>query len=277
MQPLLTGALAIRNAGKIYDPDGNRVVALENVSFDTKPGEICVVVGPSGCGKTTLLNAIAGFDKLSVGTIALDGTVISGGGKTPRPGADRIVVFQHGALFPWKTVLWNVSCGPIQQGYLTRRDAEAQARELLNRVGLSGIENEYPGGLSGGMKRRVEIVRALMNDPEVLLLDEPFRALDALTKSVVQEFLLELYDRTPKTMFFITHDIAEAVFLADQIVIMTTRPGRVLRIMPVDLGRPRDYKILSSPRFIRIEQEIRECIDSEARKAFNAGERELAA
>jgi NitT/TauT family transport system ATP-binding protein len=277
MQARLTGALAIRNANKIYDPDGDRVVALDNVSFDTMPGEICVVVGPSGCGKTTLLNAIAGFDKLSGGTIALDGEIISGAGKTPRPGADRIVVFQHGALFPWKTVLWNVSCGPIQQGYLTRRDADAQARELLNRVGLSGIENEYPGGLSGGMKRRVEIVRALMNDPKVLLLDEPFRALDALTKSIVQEFLLELYDRTPKTMFFITHDIAEAVFLADQVVIMTTRPGRVLRIMPIDLGRPRDYQILASPRFIQIEQEIRECIDSEARKAFNAGERELAA
>jgi NitT/TauT family transport system ATP-binding protein len=276
MRAVSRGALSICNAGKVYDPEGLNVVALEDVSFETEPGQFCVVVGPSGCGKTTLLNAIAGFDRLSAGEILLDGELLARANKAPRPGADRMVVFQQGALFPWKTVLWNVTCGPIQQGRLGRNDAVAQAHELLGRVGLRGIEEQYPGSLSGGMKRRVEIVRALMNDPKVLLLDEPFRALDALTKSVVQEFLLELYDLNPKTVFFITHDIGEAVFLADKIVVLTTRPGRVLKTVTVDIERPRDYRVLTSHRFLEIEREVRESIDSEARKAFTAGERELA-
>jgi len=186
------------------------------------------------------------------------------------------LMFQQGALFPWKTVLWNVTCGPIKQGRLGKKTAEVEARGLLARVGLKGIEDQYPGSLSGGMKRRVEIVRALMNEPKVLLLDEPFRALDALTKSVVQEFLLELFDEAPKTIFFITHDIEEAIFLADMVVVMTTRPGRVLKTIAIDIDRPRDYRVLTSERFVRLEREVREAIHDEARKAFEAGERELA-
>lgn len=270
------GALSVRNAGKVYDPDGRNVVALEDVSFATEPGEFCVVVGPSGCGKTTLLNSIAGFDQLSSGEIFLDGALLARRERPPLPGADRMVVFQQGALFPWKTVLWNVTCGPIQQGRLGRREAETLARQLLGRVGLNKIENQYPGSLSGGMKRRVEIVRALMNEPKVLLLDEPFRALDALTKSVVQEFLLELYDQSPKTILFITHDVEEAIFLADRVIVMTTRPGRVLKILTVDIPRPRDYRVLTSKRFLELEREVRIAIHDEARKAFDAGERELA-
>jgi NitT/TauT family transport system ATP-binding protein len=270
------GALSIRHAAKVYDPEGLHVVALDDVSFETRPGEFCVVVGPSGCGKTTLLNSIAGFDRLTQGEILLDGRVLARPEKPPLPGSDRMVVFQQGALFPWKTVLWNVTCGPVQQGKLKRRAAEAQARALLARVGLKGIEDQYPESLSGGMKRRVEIVRALMNDPKVLLLDEPFRALDALTKSVVQEFLLELFDQTPKTIFFITHDIEEAIFLADTVIVLTTRPGRVLKTLVVDIPRPRDYHVLTSDRFIELEREVREAIHDEARKAFEAGERELA-
>lgn len=270
------GSLSIRHAGKVYDPEGSNIVALQDVSFETKAGEFCVVVGPSGCGKTTLLNSIAGFDQLTSGEIRIDGELISSPGKQLRPGADRMVVFQNGALFPWKTVLWNVTCGPIQQGKLTRGEAKIQARELLSRVGLKDIEDQFPGSLSGGMKRRVEIVRALINDPKILLLDEPFRALDALTKSVVQEFLLELYDLMPKTIFFITHDVEEAVFLADKIIVMTTRPGQVLKTVTVDISRPRDYRVLTSERFLEIEREVRSSIEDEARKAFEAGERELA-
>jgi NitT/TauT family transport system ATP-binding protein len=270
------GALSFRRAGKIYDPEGANVVALEDVNFEIGSGEFCVVVGPSGCGKTTLLNAVAGFDQLTSGEILLDGELLTSPGKPLLPGADRMVVFQQGALFPWKTVLWNVTCGPIQQGRLSRREANEQAAQLLARVGLTAIESHYPGELSGGMKRRVEIVRALMNDPKVLLLDEPFRALDALTKSVVQEYLLELYDLTPKTVFFITHDIEEAIFLADKVVVMTTRPGRVLKTVNVDLERPRDYQFLTSRRFLDLESEVRASIHDEARKAFEAGERELA-
>lgn len=270
------GALRIKNVGKVYDPEGVHVVALEEFSFDIPSGEFCVVVGPSGCGKTTLLNIIAGFDTLTSGEIVMDGETLAAPAKKLAPGADRMVVFQQGALFPWKTVLWNVACGPMLQGRLERKRAEAEARDLLARVGLAGIESQYPGELSGGMKRRVEIIRALMNDPKVLLLDEPFRALDALTKSVMHECLLELYDLTRKTIFFITHDLEEAIFLADRVVVMTTRPGRMKKVIEVDLPRPRDYRVLSSPRYGELKQEAIEAIHEEALKAFEAGERELA-
>ena len=270
------GGLSIRNVGKVYDPGGMRVAALQELSFDISPGEFCVVVGPSGCGKTTLLNIIAGFDTLTSGEITMDGRVLTAPGQRLAPGADRMVVFQHGALFPWKTVLWNVTCGPLLQGRLPRAQAEAQGRDLLARSGLAGIEDQYPSELSSGMCRRVELVRALMNDPKVLLLDEPFRALDALTRSVMHEHLLELYDLARKTVFFITHDLEEAIFLADQVVVMTTRPGRVKKVIRVDLPRPRDHNVLTTARYGELEEEALEAIHEEARKAFEAGERELA-
>src|SRR5262249_52677253 len=170
--PARGGGLSIRHAGKIYDPEGVHVVAVEDCSFDVAPGGLCVVVGPSGCGKTTLLNAIAGFDNLTSGEILLDGRLIAAPGREPRPGPDRIVVFQHGALFPWKIVLDNITFGPVIQGKMGRKEAEAQARTLMGKVGIAGIESQYPGEISSGMRRRVEIVRALINDPTILLLDE---------------------------------------------------------------------------------------------------------
>jgi NitT/TauT family transport system ATP-binding protein len=270
------GALSIRGVGKIYDPDAARVVALDDVSLEIPAGEVCVVVGPSGCGKTTLLNCIAGFDTVSTGEISIDDELLAAPGRRLAPGADRMVVFQAGALFPWKTVLWNITCGPVLSGRLARGEAEDRGRALLARVGLAGIEPQYPGELSGGMKRRVEIIRALLNDPRVLLLDEPFRALDTLTKSVMHEALLELYDLSPKTIFFITHDLEEAIFLADRVAVMTTRPGRVKTIVTVDLPRPRDYRMLSTRRYGELKQEALEAIHEEALKAFAAGERELA-
>jgi NitT/TauT family transport system ATP-binding protein len=270
------GGLRIEGVGKVYDPGGAHVVALDDVSLDIAAGEFCVVVGPSGCGKTTLLNIIAGFDGLTSGEIAMDGRLLAAPGRRLAPGADRMVVFQDGALFPWKTVLWNVTCGPLLHRRLSRGEAEARARELLAQVGLAGIEHQYPGELSGGMKRRVEIVRALMNDPEVLLLDEPFRALDALTKSVMHECVLQLFDWAPKTVFFITHDLEEAIFLADRVVVMTTRPGRVKKLIKVDLPRPRDYRVLSTSRYLELKAEAVDAIHEEALKAFEAGERELA-
>jgi len=272
----MQGALSIKNAGKIYDPGGSHVVALDGISLEIVAGEFCVIVGPSGCGKTTLLNAIAGFDQLTAGEIWLDGELMASPGKRLKPGPDRMVVFQHGALFPWKKVLWNVTCGPLKQGRLTQAEANEKAREFLARVGLHGIEDQYPEALSGGQKRRVEIVRALMNDPKVLLLDEPFRALDALTKSVVQEHLLELFDFEPETIFFITHDLEEAIFLADRAVVMTTRPGTIKKIVDVDIPRPRDLKVLTSSRFLALKAELGAAIHEEAKMAFESGERELA-
>ena len=270
------GALSIRNVGKVYDPEGDHVVALQGIDLEIPAGQFCAVVGPSGCGKTTLLNMLAGFESPTSGSIAMDGKILAGAGKRLSPGANRMVVFQQGALFPWKTVLWNVTCGPLLQGRLPRDRAEADARELLARVGLEGIEHQYPEELSVGMRRRVEIVRALLNDPKVLLLDEPYRALDALTKSVMHECLLELYDLTKKTIFFVTHDLEEAIFLADRVVAMTTRPGRIKKVIQIDLPRPRDYRIVSSAHFGRLKQEAVDAIHEEARKAFEAGERELA-
>ena len=269
-------ALSIRSVGKIYDPDGAHVVALEDISLDIKLNEFCAVVGPSGCGKTTLLNTIAGFDQLTSGEITMEGQLLASPGKRLKPGPDRMVVFQHGALFPWKTVLWNITCGPVKQSVMDEKTANQKARELLARVGLAGIEDQYPQSLSGGQKRRVEIIRALMNSPKVLLFDEPFRALDALTKSVVQEHLLELFDTAPKTTFFITHDLEEAIFLADRVAVMTTRPGKIKKIVDVNIPRPRDYRILTSIPFLKLKMELGEAIHEEAKQAFEAGERELA-
>jgi len=270
------GELHVEHAGKIYDPEGANVIAVSDCTFKVPAGGICVVVGPSGCGKTTLLNTIAGFDSLTSGTVRLDGEVIAGANSALQPGPDRIVVFQQGALFPWKTVLDNVTYGPVRQKKMSRKEAEARGLALMDKVGLTGIGKKFPSDISSGMQRRVEIIRALINDPKILLLDEPFRALDALTKSVMHEYLLELYDLSHKTIFFITHDLEEAIFLGDMVVVMTTRPGFVKKLINVDLPRPRNYKMLTSPRFLELKREAVEGVHEEALKAFAAGERELA-
>jgi NitT/TauT family transport system ATP-binding protein len=270
------GQISIRNVSKMYDPDGAKVLAMDNCSMEIEAGEFCVVVGPSGCGKTTLLNAIAGFHGITSGEIVIDGEVLCNPDKQASPGSDRIVVFQNGALFPWFTVLENVTFGPVVQGGIKRRDANEKAREMLNQMGLRGIENSYPSELSGGMRRRVEIARAMMNDPRVLLLDEPFRAMDALTKTVVQQFLLDVYHKCKKTVFFITHDLEEAIFLGSKVYIMTTRPAKIKTVLDVDIPRPRDFRVLSSTSYLRLKKECIEAVHEEALKAFAAGEREMA-
>lgn len=270
------GALSFRAVRKIYDPEGKAVLALDGVDLDIAPGEFCAIVGPSGCGKTTLLNAVAGFETLTAGTIHLDGRTIATPGESAAPGEDRIVVFQHGALFPWRSVMWNITCGPVMQGRMSEREAREHGLKLLARVGLKGCEDKYPNDLSGGQKRRVEIVRALINDPAVLLLDEPFRALDALTKSVMQEYLLELLVQFPKTVFFITHDLEEALFLGDKVVVFTSRPGRIKEVVTVDIPKPRSHEVLTSPRFLELKAALSAVVHTEAMRAFEAGEREMA-
>jgi NitT/TauT family transport system ATP-binding protein len=274
--PNSRGQISIRNVTKIYDPDGAKVLAVDNCSMEIEAGEFCVVVGPSGCGKTTLLNAIAGFHGISSGEILLDGQMLCNANKKAAPGSDRIVVFQNGALFPWYTVLENVTFGPVVQGGVSDRDAKDRAREMLGQMGLQGIENNYPSEISSGMRRRVEIARAMMNDPSVMLLDEPFRAMDALTKTVVHQFLLDVYDKHKKTIFFITHDLEEAIFLGSKVYIMTTRPAKIKTILNVDIPRPRDFRALSSSTYIRLKKECIEAVHEEALKAFAAGEREMA-
>ncbi|MGD9669218.1 MAG: ABC transporter ATP-binding protein [Hyphomicrobiaceae bacterium] len=270
------GRISIQHVTKIYDPDGAKVLAVDDCSLNIAEGEFCVIVGPSGCGKTTLLNAIAGFHSITSGEITLDGRAICTPEFTAEPSAERIVVFQNGALFPWYTVLENITYGPEVQGRMNRREAVEQARELLAELGLASIAERYPGEISSGMKRRVEIARALINDPKVLLLDEPFRAMDALTKGVVQEFLLRALDKMRKTVLFITHDLEEALFLGDKVVVMSTRPARVKQTIDVDFPRPRTYRVRSSDRYLELKQQVFDAVHEEARKAFDAGEREMA-
>ncbi len=271
------GRILIENVEKVYDPEGVNVHAVTTCSADIQPGEFAMVVGPSGCGKTTLLNAIAGFDNATGGAIYLDDQKIAAPDIIQSPGADRIVVFQGGALFPWKTVMGNLIYGPVMQGKMNHEEARGEARSLMGKLGLSDdIEDLYPDNLSSGMKRQVEIIRALINDPKVLLLDEPFRALDNMSKGLVHEYLLEVFEMTHKTIFFITHDLEEAVFLADRIYVMTTRPGSFKAVIDVDIPRPRDFRVMATERFVQIRDQVTAEVDEESMKAFEAGERELA-
>lgn len=271
------GRISIKNVTKIYDPEGVNVMAVDDCSMEIAAGEVCMIVGPSGCGKTTLLNAIAGFHSITSGEIWLDGKMLCGPGKPKaEQGADRIVVFQHGALFPWKTLVENVAYGPMVQGKLSKKEALEKAQFKLEEAGLGDFGGKYPGEVSSGMSRRAEIVRALINDPSVLLLDEPYRAMDALTKSIMHESLLEVYDRTKVTIFFITHDLDEAIFLGDRVYVVTTRPCRLKKVVDVKLPRPRSYELLSSEEFRLLVSEINEAVHEEAIKAFQSGEREMA-
>ncbi|HVW29618.1 MAG TPA: ABC transporter ATP-binding protein [Polyangiaceae bacterium] len=269
------GAIKIDQAVKFYGSGGSRVLAVDHCSLDIAAGEICMIVGPSGCGKTTLLNAIAGFHGLNGGAIHLDGRLLCGPGREKAGiGPDRIVVFQNGALFPWMTTLENVAFGPVVQKTANRVDALEKARRMLADAGLRGYENAYPGETSSGVRRRIEIVRALMNDPAVLLLDEPYRALDSLTKSVMHDALLEAHARNKVTIFFITHDLEEAVFLGRRVVVMTSRPCRPKRIIDVDLPYPRRHDIVGGERFRRLVREATDAVHEEALKAFELGEKE---
>jgi NitT/TauT family transport system ATP-binding protein len=260
---------------KAYASGGTQVLAVDHCSLQIAPAEICVVVGPSGCGKTTLLGAIAGFHSIDSGSIHVDGKLLCGPGRPQAEvGPDRVVVFQNGALFPWKTNLENVAFGPLVQGRMGRAEAFDKAAELLSEAGLADSLHAYPGETSSGARRRIEIARALMTDPSILLLDEPYRALDALTKSVMHEALLETHARRPVTIFFITHDLGEAVFLGDRVVIMTSRPCRPKHIIDVDIPHPRNEAVVTTPRYSELVAEAAALVHEEARHAFEAGEKE---
>ena len=199
------GHLSVRHVDKIYDPHGVHVEALQDCSLEIPAGDFIAVVGPSGCGKSTLLNILAGFDNLTGGQVLLDDDPLATVDHPPRPGPDRVVVFQNGALFPWKTVLQNVVYGLLVQKRMTEPEANEMGMELLAKTGnLDRIAHSFPGQLSSGMQRRVEILRALINNPRILLLDEPFRAMDTVSKTTMHQHLLDIYDQYHKTVFFIT-------------------------------------------------------------------------
>ncbi len=229
--------LTIQNVSKTYfDPyAGANVTAVHDISLKVNQGEFISIVGPSGCGKTTLLNMIAGFLPISGGSITIDDKLIKG------PGADRGVVFQTFALFPWKTVSENVGFGPRMRG-LPKKECDQIALEFLSLVGLEHVAQKYPNELSGGMQQRVGVVRALANNPDVLLMDEPFASVDAQTRMTLQEELTKIWQERRPTILFITHDVAESVFLADRVVVLSK--GRVLEDMPIQLQRPRVWENL---------------------------------
>jgi NitT/TauT family transport system ATP-binding protein len=271
------GHLSVQNVDKIYDPHGAHVVALDNCSVEIPAGDFIAVVGPSGCGKSTLLNILAGFDNLTGGQVLLDDEPLATLDSPPRPGPDRVVVFQNGALFPWKTVLQNVVYGLLVQKQMSVKQANEKGMELLSKTGnLDRIAHSYPSQLSSGMQRRVEILRALINNPRILLLDEPFRAMDTVSKTTMHRHLLDIYDQYHKTVFFITHDLDEAIFLADTVVVMTTRPGTIKLRLDIDLPRPRTRETITSQRFLELKQQAVSAVHEEAKKAFERGERELA-
>ena len=233
--------------------DGQSVIALQDVSFHAAPGEFLTVVGPSGCGKSTLLRILAGIGQASSGTVSIAGRAING------PSRDIGVVFQSPVLLPWRTVLQNV----LVPAEVQRRDmavARRRAQDYLDMVGLQGFENKYPRELSGGMQQRVAICCALLNDPDLLLMDEPFGALDALTREEMTLELLRIWAVRPKTVVFDTHSISEAVLLADRVVVMSARPGRIADVIDITLPRPRAFNMSALPAFTEASERIREQI-----------------
>jgi len=231
--------------------------AVDGVDLDVGDGEFVAIVGPSGCGKTTFLNAVDGLIPIAGGSLTLDGNELTG------PGRDRAMVFQQPGLLPWRTVLGNVLFGVEAQGTMTKAEALARAKQQIEIVGLTGFEDAYPLELSGGMQQRVNLARALLTDPEMLLLDEPFAALDAQTREMMQLELLRIWNRSRKTALFITHDIKEAIYLADRVIVFTKRPGRVKCEIQVELARPRDLRVKRDSKFLAYEDQIWDSIQEE--------------
>lgn len=267
--------LTVSGVGKVYGDRDHQVTAVDDCNLTVEPGELHVIVGPSGCGKSTLLSAIAGFTSISSGSIELGDRTLCTPERPAVPGADRVVVFQDSTLFPWLTLAQNVAYGPRVQGRDTRKQAVADAVDRLADAGLADVAARYPAEVSTGVVRRVEILRALANEPAALLLDEPFRGMDSLSRSTMHAALLEMYDRSGVTVLFITHDIEEAVLLGSHVSVMTSRPGRIKTTVEIDLPRPRTQQVALSPRFREFAAEVTRAVRDEARKAFDAGEREL--
>jgi len=261
----MPGQMEITSITKSYGVGPLRQVVIEECSFTLESGKLSVLIGPSGCGKTTLINLLAGYDKIESGRITLDGVPVKG------PGKDRLVVFQETALFPWMTTLQNVMYGPLVRREKNSKELEREAMELLRKVGLSEFRDKYPTQLSGGMQRRAELVRALINRPKIMMMDEPFRGLDAMTRELMQEYYVRLFEESQLTNLFITSEIEEAIFLADRLIILSNRPARIRTVIEINLPRPRDFKILTSREYLSYKQEALEVLHEEAMKAFTAG------
>jgi NitT/TauT family transport system ATP-binding protein len=244
-------------------PGGTAFTALRDVTMTVEPGRFCAVVGPSGCGKSTTLTLVAGLDRPSEGSVRVGGRPVDGIARGTS------FMFQTDALLPWKTVLGNVAMGPLFHG-VPKKTAVTDAREWLRLVGLAGFENHHPHQLSGGMRKRVSLAAALINEPSVLLMDEPFGALDVQTKAIMSNELLTLWDQTQPSVIFVTHDLEEAIALADQVVVMTAAPGTVKAVFDIDLPRPRGavQEIRFGKRFTDLHHEIWESLRDEVERAY---------
>jgi len=258
--------IEIRGVWKEFAKGERRVMALQDIDLDVAQREFVAILGPSGCGKSTLLNMVAGFDHPTRGSVKVEGEAIA------QPSPRRCVVFQEPALFPWLTVMDNVVFGPKNRGQ-PAADYRPRAAQIIEQVGLRGFEASYPAELSGGMRQRVGIARVLIMEPRVLLMDEPFGSLDAQTRSLMQELLLGLWQRQQQTVLFITHDIEEALLLADRVCVMTARPGRIKKSIPVPMPRPRAIELTLSPEFNALRREVLELIREESVRAAMETER----
>src|SRR5262247_2882090 len=238
--------------------EDREVLALSDVSFSVEDGEFMAIVGPSGCGKTSMLNIVAGLLPYEEGNVAIDGKRVNG------PGIDRAVVFQHSSLLPWRTIAGNVRYGMELQRRFHEATMKERTDSFIKLVGLSGFERHYPSELSGGMQQRVNLARALAADPVVLLMDEPFAALDAQTREFMQAELLKIWSEARKTVLFITHQINEAVYLADRVAVMSARPGRVKGMFNIPFSRPRGLELKRNPKFLELEDAIWKLIEEEA-------------
>jgi len=262
--PSVEGAIGVENLSVEFKRDGMRTVAVQDIAIEIAPGEFTALLGPSGCGKSTLLNVIGGMVRPTRGEVRIDGAPVT------EPSARCGVVFQQHSLFPWMTALGNVAFGPRMLGHAS---PESVAREFLALVGLEKFAHAYPAQLSGGMQQRVGIARALATRPQVLLMDEPFGALDAQTRSIMQEELLKIWSELKTTVVFVTHDVDEALYLSDRVFAMSTAPGGIKEEIRIDLGRPRTPEIALSEKYGALDRRVRRLIREETLKVFNSASR----
>jgi len=258
----------LSDVSKAFGDEFDSKPVVRDCSLKIEDGCLTVLIGPSGCGKTTLINLIAGYDQPTSGRITCDGKDVLG------PTRDLLVLFQETSLFPWMTVLQNVMYGPIVQG--RRANAERSALDLLAKVGLRDFRDKYPNQLSGGMQRRAELARTLINQPRILLMDEPFRGLDAMTRQLMQEYLLKLFEGSGQTILFVTTEIDEAIILADHLVLLSGAPATVRESIRVDLPRPRDMSVFSMSGYVELKSHVLGILYEEALQSFAAGSRAAA-
>ncbi len=268
--PTTAGEIRVDQVSKSYGSGLFTKMVVQDCSFTIERNKLTVMIGPSGCGKSTLIRLLAGFEKPTSGSIQIDGRPITG------PGKDRLVVFQESALFPWMTTIDNIMYGPRARGE-DNAQSQAQAEFLLEKVGLKAFRTKYPPQLSGGMQRRAELARAMINNPDVMILDEPFRGLDAMSKELMWEYYAGLFEESHRTNFFITTDIDEAIFLADRLIVMTNVPAKVRAVLDVNVPRPRKLaNIFDNDHANAVKMQALSLLHEEAMKSFSGGSRAAA-